>query len=140
MPHIELHPAVVHFPIALFLSALALEVLGRIFSREALHKSAVHIYLLAAFLTPFVALTGLREANELHLVHRVLDLHRIFALSTMWLALASLLMLWNIKRRIAGFFRTAFLIVLILLASFVSIAAYHGGRLVYEYSVGIEEE
>ena len=139
--HFHLHPAVVHFPIALFISALVLEGTSRLFKRENLHRTALHIYIFASLIAPFVVWTGLEEAEEWHLVkHAVFDLHKTFALATMWFGLATLPVLWIIKKRIAHFFRYAFLIFLILIVSFVSVAAYNGGRLVYEYGIGIEKE
>ena len=92
---IPLHPMVVHFPIALFISAMVLEILSRIFKKESLHQTALQLFIFATFITPFVALTGLWEANEEHLVrHRVLDLHKFFAFATMILSLLSLGVLW----------------------------------------------
>lgn len=44
-----------------------------------------------------------------------------------------------IKRRSKKAFRIVFLIFLILTTDLVSITGYYGGRLVYEYGVGVEE-
>ena len=82
--HIHLlHPKLVHFPIALFTSAMGLEVLSLCFKKESLHRTAVHIYILAALISPLVVLTGLQDAQHLHLNHPVLTIHRNFALLTM---------------------------------------------------------
>ena len=136
----HLHPMVVHFPIALFTSALILEVLSLIMKREGLHHSAKHLYVLAAIVTPFVVKTGLLEADELQIHHPVLALHRRFALLTMWTALASLPILWVFQKQISKHFRTIFLIFLVLIVASVSLAAYNGGRMVYEYGVGVENK
>ena len=138
---LDLHPMLVHFPVALFSSALILETLSIIFKKESLHRSAVHLFVLAVFAAPFTVWTGLREAQEEHLVkHPVLDLHKTFALVTMWLGIAAVLALLFVRKRAAGLSRIVFLVFLVALVSMVAIAAYNGGRLVYEYGIGVEKE
>lgn len=134
-----IHPKMVHFPIALFLTALGLDLASLIFKKEDLHKAAWHIYVIAALMTPLVVRTGIWEAARLHLNHPVLTKHRTFALWAMWVSLMSLPVLWFIKQRSKKFFRVFFVILLIGAAVFVTLAAHNGGRLVYEYGVGMEQ-
>ncbi len=133
-----LHPKVVHFPIALFLSAVGIEALSLIFKNDSMHRSAWHLYVLAVMLTPFVVLTGLNEANHLKLHHPVLDLHQRFAFLTMYGSGISFVILKIIQRKKPVIFRFAFLAVVFITAIFVSTAAYYGGEMVYEYGVGVE--
>ena len=133
-----LHPKVIHFPIALFIGAMGMEVLSLIFKKDNLHRTALHLYILATVITPFVVLTGLQEADHLHLKHPVLTIHRNFALLTMWGSLVSLPILWLAKREGEKVLRIIFIIFLLMLATFVSIAGHNGGRMVYEYGVGVE--
>jgi len=135
----HLHPMIVHFPIALFITALGLDVCSFIFKKKSLHQTAVQIYIFAALCSPLVVQTGLWAAEEHHLKHPVLDKHRFFALWTMWGSIVSLPFLWVVKNFFKRYFRAAFLIFLILMASFVSLTGYNGGRLVYEYAIGVEE-
>ncbi len=134
-----IHPKVVHFPIALFMTALGLDLASFIFKKEGLHKTALHIFILAALIAPLVVRTGIWEETRLHLNHPLLDLHRQFALRTMWTSLMSLPVLWLIKKKAPQFFRTFFMILLIGVAVFVTLAGHYGGRMVYEYGVGIQE-
>ncbi len=139
MEHIYLHPMLVHFPIALFITALLLEILSLLLKNKDFHQSAIYLYVFAAILSPVVVRTGLDEAAEWHLVnHPVLNLHQRFALTTMWIAVGSLPFLYLIYLKFTKFFRVAFVITLIMLVTFVSLTAYNGGRLVYEYGVGVE--
>jgi uncharacterized membrane protein len=133
------HPMLVHFPIALFMSALGLELLSLVFKKESLHQAAVVVYVLGVVSMPLTAWAGLHEADELHLKHPVLDLHKRFALSTLWISLASVPLLWFVHERSKQFFQWIFLGVLIVVAAGVSAAGYNGGRMVYEYGVGVDK-
>ena len=135
----HLHPMVVHFPIALFVSALILELGSLLFKKENLHQTAVVIYVLATVIAPLVVWTGLEEAERVHLTHHpVLDLHRNFALLTMYSSLLSLPILFLLRKSKA--LRWIFLIQLLMVVSFVTLTAYNGGRMVYEYGVGIDAQ
>ena len=134
-----LHPKVIHFPIALFLGAMGMEVLSLIFKKDSLHRTAFHMYILATVITPFVVLTGLQEAEHLHLSHPILTIHRNFALLTMWGSLVSLPILWLANKKGEKVLRIVFIVFLLMLATFVSIAGHNGGRMVYEYGVGTEQ-
>ena len=144
-----LHPKVIHFPIALFLGAMGMEVLSLIFSaiggsafggkKDNLHRTAFHMYILATVITPFVVLTGLKEAEHLHLSHPILTIHRNFALLTMWVSLVSLPILWLAKKKSEKILRIFFIVFLLMLVGFVSITGYNGGRMVYEYGVGVDQ-
>ncbi|MCB9719706.1 MAG: hypothetical protein H6756_02435 [Candidatus Omnitrophica bacterium] len=134
-----IHPKLVHFPIALFVSAVVFELLSIVFRREGLHKTAVNMYILAALVTPLVVRTGIWEAERLNLNHPILDAHRKYALWTMWGSLMSLPVLWLLKKEFTKYFRVIFFLILIGVVSVVSLAGHNGGTMVYEYGVGIEE-
>ena len=140
LPYVSLvHPKVIHFPIALFLGAMGMEVLSLIFKKDNFHRTAFHMYILATVITPFVVLTGLQEADHLHLSHPILTLHRNFALLTMGGSLISLPILWLAKKKGEKLLRIVFIIFLLMLAVFVSMTGYNGGRMVYEYGVGVDQ-
>ena len=134
-----LHPQVIHFPIALFIGAMGMEVLSLIFKKDNLHRTALHMYILATVLTPFVVITGLQEAEHLHLSHPILTIHRNFALLTMGGSLVSLPVLWLANKKGGKVLRIVFIVFLLTLAAFVSVTGYNGGRMVYEYGVGMEQ-
>ena len=139
MSEIPLHPMLVHFPIALFITAFGLEILSWIFKKDSLHQAAVIVYVLAAISTPVTAWTGLQEQWEDHLHHPVVYLHRNLALLTAGTSLISLPILW-LSKKSQKKFRAIFAICVFLTMTFVSLAGYNGGRLVYEYSIGVEEK
>ena len=140
IPHVHLlHPKVIHFPIALFIGAMGMEVLSLILKKDNLHRTALHMYIFATVITPFVVLTGLQEAEHLHLSHPILTIHRNFALLTMWGSFVSLPILWLAKKNGEKVLRIVFIVFLLMLTAFVSIAGHNGGRMVYEYGVGMEQ-
>jgi len=136
-PH--LHPMIVHFPIALFLMALVLDILSFIVKKETFHQSALTLYVIAALMTPLVVRTGIWEATKIGLSHPLLDQHRQYATWLMWFSLMSLPVLWLLKREFNKYFRLIFIILLIGSSVLVSVAADKGGRMVYEYGVGVEQ-
>ena len=109
------------------------------FEKNNLHRTAFHMYIFATVITPFVVLTGLQEAEHLHLSHPILTIHRNFALLTMWGSLVSLPILWLAKKKGEKVLRIIFIVFLLMFAAFVSVTGYNGGRMVYEYGVGTEQ-
>jgi uncharacterized membrane protein len=136
---IPMHPKLVHFPIALIITALILDILSRIFRRGNLHEAAVVIYVVAVFFTPVVVWAGLWEQQRLHLHHPVLAQHKLYAFVTMWLSLLSLPALWLIKIKFLKAFRIVFSCLLLCLAMLVTVTGYYGGKMVYEYGAGVEQ-
>ncbi len=133
-----IHPKLVHFPIALFMTAFALDSLSWIFRKEHLHNTAIVIYVFAALFTPLVVWTGLFEQQRLHLNHPVLNQHKLYAFGTMWISLASLPVLWFLKKFFSRNFRIIFTLLLLSLAILVTVTGHFGGRMVYEYGAGVQ--
>ncbi len=135
--HIHIHPIIVHFPIALFISALGLEILSLIFKKDGLHQAAWYNYLLGV-LAAFAAILSAFIDGE-SLKHTVFYAHRALGWWTLGVAFLSSVVFFFIKRRSLKLFRILFFIFLIVMASLVSLTGYYGGRLVYEYGVGVEK-
>lgn len=135
---IPLHPKLVHFPIALFVTALGFEIFALLFRKERLHQTALYIFVVAVFMSVGVVFSGIGEQNRLHLNHPLLNQHRLLALWTMGLSLGALPVFWISKVFLQKYFRFIFFIILLMVVGFVSFTAHYGGRLVYEYGVGVE--
>src|SRR3989344_1816164 len=130
-PDIELHAALVHFPVALFVSALLMEAASFLFKKEFFHRSAIHLYVLSCILAPLAVWTGLEEAEHEHLKHPVVDLHRNLALATLWVSWTGAFLLGLVYKRFSKYFRLIFVIFILSTAALVTMAAYNGGGLVF---------
>ena len=135
---LPLHPKLVHFPIALFSTALILDILSRVLRRENLHEAAVVIYVVGVMFTPIVVWVGLWEQQRLNLHHPILEQHKLYGFMTMWLSLISLPVLWFLRKISIKFFRIVFMGLLLSLAILVTTTGYFGGRMVYEYGAGVQ--
>ena len=136
---IPLHPKMVHFPVALFIVALGFEALSWITKKEGFHRTAWHLYVAAALITPLVVRTGIWEVQRVQLNHPVLDTHKRFALYAMWTSLMSIPVLWALRREYGAYFRPVFVVLLLVVAVFIGITGHKGGEMVFGYGVGIEE-
>lgn len=135
-----IHPALVHFPIGLFITALACQLISVILKRDIWQAVAIRVYVLAVLTTPLAVLTGLQEQWEYHLNHPVVNLHRNLGLGTLFVSLISLPLLWFLNKTQSLIFQFVFLGVLVIVAGLVSAGGFIGGRLVYEYGIGIHTQ
>ena len=131
-----IHPKLVHFPIALTISAMGMQGLGCLLRKDFLRNGAWLMFILAVLSMPVIVWSGLVEADRLHLNHPVLTAHKQFALAAMWSSLGALPVLWIMRSKSNKIFQMVFLITLIIISSLLGLAAHQGGRMVYEYGVG----
>ena len=134
-----IHPKLVHFPVALVISAMGMQGLGLLLKNDFLCKGARLMFVLAVIAIPVVIFSGLFEADRLHLHHPVLTAHKNFAFAAMWLTLISVPILWLISAKNNKFFQIIFFIVLFVASTLLGLAAHQGGRMVYEYGVGVNQ-
>lgn len=133
----ELHPALVHFPIALLPVAVGADLLGRATgSRTLLEAGRVGIQL-AAGSAVVSAVAGLAAQEAVHAegeAHDVLVTHRTLNIG---LTAASLGMAaWRAGRRRPT---TGYLALGLAALGVMGYSAYLGGHMVYELGVGVRE-
>ncbi len=134
-----IHPKLVHFPIALIISAMGMQVMGCLFRKDLLRNGAWLMFILGVLSVPVIIWSGLWEADRLHLNHPVLTAHKQFAFAAMGVSLGALPFLWIMRSKNMRFFQIVFLVVLIIVSSLLGLAAHQGGRMVYEYGVGVSQ-
>lgn len=135
----SIHPLIVHFPIALLLTAWALEALGLLLRRPTLYLISLWNLCLGTLGAIAAVLSGLqaeRVAKHSFEIWQVMERHKQLGFIT--LALAILLAGWRLVRKDHLNLRArviSFLLLGVLTLS-VSFGAYLGGKLVFELGVG----
>ncbi len=135
----HLHPILVHFPIAFFTGAFFLQAGYLIFRKESMRQAAFWFYGLAVCFTPLTLWTGLTEEWKHHLSHPVLTMHKNFAFFVLGVSFVSIPVLWVFHKKYKRTFDYVLMFFMVLLVAGTLVTAYNGGRLVYEYGVGVEQ-
>jgi len=136
----QLHPAIVHFPIALTLTGFLFLVIGYL-KRPDFKRFSVYILILA-FLSSFIAVyTGSRageEMKEIPNIEQALEKHADMGENIRWAlgicAILGIIALSNLSgRKAVGFL---FFLAYLLSAVLVGYTGYLGGELVLEHGAG----
>jgi len=135
----NVHPLLVHFPLALLPASALVYVLAWLAGRDAWAWTGLWLLVLGALSAATAAATGLR-ADEGVMVdpsvrEQLLDPHRRLMLTTVGLSIA--LAAWAAAARpLPARGRVVFLILLVVLLALMSRGADYGGRMVYDYNAG----
>lgn len=137
----NVHPMVVHFPIAFLSGYLLLDLLGAAFRRPNLRRTAGWMLYLGAAAALAAATAGFfAAANVPHgmAVHEVMEWHQRLMLSVTGLAL--FLAVWRIA--VGGNFDSAManglsLFVAVVMVTLMALGADLGGLMVYQHGVGV---
>jgi uncharacterized membrane protein len=146
---VHIHPMLVHFPIVLFLVAIAGQLLtlargGDLSERACLPSISLVALILAALAALAAAVFGdiaLDHAVELGFPKGPLETHQELGLTTTWLfvALAAVLGLaWWRKISMKAARGWALALVGVVGCAFLLLTAYHGGNLVYKIGVNVD--
>ena len=135
----SIHPALVHFPIALLVTAFLFETLALAMRRPAWHRISLWNLGLGTLGAGVAVLTGrMAETVAKHSpeIEKVLEQHERLGYLVLGLALA--LVGWRLIRRdrLGPRSRWAVWVLLAALCVLVGTTAHLGGRLVYEFGVG----
>lgn len=136
-----LHPAVVHFPIALAMTALLFEVLGRGRRLRRLADGGPVLLLLAAVGAVAAVLTG-KAAHDAAVVpagaRALLESHEQLGQRAMWvlIALAVVRLVLAARGWYDGWRAWGFVALLAAAAGLVGYNGHLGGRLVFDHGVG----
>jgi len=145
MSNLQLHPMMVHFPLALTLTGFLCLLFSRLLQRKAMHASLAACgtwNLIIAGITALTTLgTGLVAAWHLQLhdgAQYSVSRHVIWAVCTSQLVV--LLGLWRAFASSADKTPSRLFLVLALIAcvGFI-VTGYYGGENVYHYGIGVRE-
>jgi uncharacterized membrane protein len=146
----NIHPIVVHFPIALFITGLVIDVIGHLFQKETAKKIGLVLVILGAVGALAAMVTGnfaeeqvedkLSRAGE-HILDRHEDLGKLTAYLLLIVAAIRALIAtgWlNRWRFVAGAALAIYLIVGLIGLGTLTVTGYYGGELVYRYGAGVQ--
>ncbi|HEX6965017.1 MAG TPA: DUF2231 domain-containing protein [Gemmatimonadaceae bacterium] len=131
----EVHPSLVHLPIALVPVAIGADIMGRATGNRSLLEMGRRSMELAAAGAAVSAMSGLVAQEEVNVHDETMDMlitHRNINLAAT--VMTGLLALWRSERYRPS--RTYLGLGLASIAAFVY-SAYLGGTLVYQYGVGV---
>lgn len=139
LPMESVHPLIVHFPIALLLTAVGLDLVALILTRPPLHRVALWNLTLGTLGAGVAVWTGYRAADiakHSFEIHQVMELHRKLGIAT--LILGSLVVIWRLWKRdqLGSRVRLLILLVMLVMTGTLGYGAHLGGRLVYEFGAG----
>jgi uncharacterized membrane protein len=134
---IQLHPAVVHFPIALLIFSVVLDGAGVLFRRASLTQAGFYTLVIGSLAETTAVLTGpghnARDAVAQTLLHR----HELFAMLTVFCCLGMVgIRLGNVEG-LYGTGAMGYLALGVLCIACVILTGYFGGQMVYEHGVGV---
>jgi uncharacterized membrane protein len=135
----NVHPIVVHFPIAFLFGAALLYFLAAAFGTESLEWAALWSLVLGTLGAALSIATGLYAGEGVMIAESVrtalLDHHRNLMIATGVIAAA--LAIWALAARpMPARFRWAFLAGLLVMCAVLARGADYGGRLVFDYNAG----
>jgi len=140
----EIHPRVVHFPVALLTTYALLEIIGIVFRKEFISKSALLILCLGVVTAFFAVLTGNQAFAEFKFwtneSKALLDKHQTFATYLLWFAVlvCGLRIFVFLKKKFIGFIKYLFILFALVIIFLVYETGTHGGNLVKIYGIGTE--
>jgi uncharacterized membrane protein len=136
-----LHPIVVHFPIALLVTAILFEFLEILLKRDSLREAATWLLGLGFLGALAATATGVwaeEAAEEAGVPESAIETHELFAFATVAVFGILLAVRWlQGKRRIPEFPRV-FLAIGLVGVVLMGLTGYFGGDLVYRYGAGVE--
>jgi uncharacterized membrane protein len=135
-----LHPAIVHFPIALMFAAGALYLAGFLRKTDILLKAAFAMHIAGLVFGVIAILTGDYAESDLiqnEAIHQLAELHEQLAMIATWAF--ALLAVWAYVRHRSQVKaeQIAFIVVLLAIIGTTGYTAHIGGTMVYQHGAGV---
>jgi uncharacterized membrane protein len=137
----NIHPVLVHFPIAFLSAFFALDVIGTLAKKTQWRSAASWFLYFGTAAAIFTVIAGLIAASSVahgQNVHDIMERHEHIGISI--LSLALVLSIWRMKSGalIRGGANGFFLILAALLCILIMLGADLGGLMVYKYGVAVK--
>ena len=138
----NIHPSLVHFPIALLSVFFLLELLGTLLRHEKLRQAASTMLYCGALGAAAAAAAGLYAASFVphgQDVHEIMEWHERLGLTVTGLALILSLWRWLTKGVFVGMAKALHLLLATILVVCMVIGADLGGLMVYGHGVAVRK-
>ncbi len=137
----NIHPMLVHFPIAFLLAFFVVDLLGTWAKKQQWRTIASFLLYFGTVAAAFTVAAGFIAADSVahgDNVHAIMERHEHFGVSV--LTLAAILSAWRLKSGgvIQGGANSFFLILAALLCGLMMLGADLGGLMVYHYGVAVD--
>ena len=143
----ELHPRIVHFPIALFILYFFFELFGVTLKKDFLLKAAL-VTLIVGVLTALLAVLSGNQAQaavrllfkDTNDLYELIELHEEYATITLFYfsAVLFLRIYLSIKKRLDSNLKYLFIILGLIGCYLIYTTGIHGGDLVFKYGIGTQ--
>jgi uncharacterized membrane protein len=127
----------VHFPIALLFSSVALDWIGLWLNHAGLTRAGFYTLILGALGAGMAALSGPDHVTSDATVSALFVSHQSFALLTVSFAVSLVVVRFFAVDGISGVWALGYLVCTLALVTVVSLTGYYGGELVYHQAVGV---
>jgi len=144
----ELHPKVVHFPIALFIIYTFIEIIGAALNKEQFTKTAPVLLSLGVLFAVAAVLTGNQALETGKIIfglqrqfpQSIVSLHEKYATITLWYFLFLLILrtYFVIKKKLTKTFLIIFSALGLVGCYLIYLTGSYGADLVYKFGVGIK--
>ena len=134
-----LHPAIVHFPIALLIASVVLDALGVAFRRASLTQAGFYTLIGGSLGSTAGVISGpeeaVKDAASLTILHR----HELFAALVVLCCLVMVGMRLGNVEGLYGSGAIGYLALGVLMIASLVLTGYFGGQLVYDRGVGVTQ-
>ncbi len=136
----DIHPIIVHFPIALLIVSAALSIWVRVRGSDSMNQASWVLLLIGTVGAIAASITGIigHEAYEGTPVHNVIDTHQNWSFATTALFIA--LVVWRSISRWRGSDAgrsIIYLAVILVGTGFLTMSGMTGGDLVFDYGINV---
>lgn len=138
----NLHPIIVHFPIALIIVAVICDLIGIISRKRSFIQTANIVSVFAAIGAVFAVVTGLlAEGSIWHPgpAHEILETHEMFGFIFLGVIIVTVIFRLAIGDKIYSRLKWIGFIMVLIASGIVGYGGYLGGEMVYTHGAGVME-
>ena len=137
---LNIHPMLVHFPLALWLGALFFEILAVIRGSDEWHRTAARLLYLGTALGIVTVMSGLAAEKSVPAgpAMIVVGIHKTLMMLTTSIAIGLSIFALVFRRNFTAAFRRYLLIGLIAMAILMTLGGDRGAQLVYQFGAAVD--